>query len=211
MRPSLREGKLLLAVGECRQRRRGADRGTDLREHESKSVPARAGAVNLVSPTLDVPMKNARWELYLPPDYHYDQFTGTMTREAGVTLATIAADLPAQIEVQFLGLGLFQTELGCEGRGGQGIEVRDLQRQRKNWPRATRQSRGRQFFRAPRNRSGNNDGDRETKEVELQLRQAQASNLVQAQQDFSFPKQRDVRSAGRERAGVDRRGKGWSE
>ena len=31
---------------------------------------------------LDVPLKNARWELYLPPEYAYTKFEGSMTHEA---------------------------------------------------------------------------------------------------------------------------------
>ena len=36
-------------------------------------------------PRLDVPLKGAHWELFLPPDYQYSDFGGTMARElAGV-------------------------------------------------------------------------------------------------------------------------------
>jgi len=39
------------------------------------------GDVKLESPKLDVPLKNARWDLYLPPDYDYAKFDGSMTHE----------------------------------------------------------------------------------------------------------------------------------
>ncbi|MDK0767113.1 hypothetical protein P5E81_15060, partial [Clostridium perfringens] len=42
-----------------------------------------------VSPRLDVPLKSARWELFLPPDYVYDRFAGTMAREQ--TVPTLAS------------------------------------------------------------------------------------------------------------------------
>jgi len=47
----------------------------------AEPFPRISGPVSLASPSLDVPVKNARWELYLPPDYGYGRFGGTMTRE----------------------------------------------------------------------------------------------------------------------------------
>lgn len=77
VKPGQREGRLLLPL----------ERGTDavipveLIYVSAESFPRTRGAVSLASPTLDVPVKNARWELYLPPDYGYGSFGGTMTRE----------------------------------------------------------------------------------------------------------------------------------
>ena len=48
--------------------------------------PKRSGTVSLVSPRFDLPMKNAHWDLYLPPDYDYSQFEGSMTRTSDTTL-----------------------------------------------------------------------------------------------------------------------------
>jgi hypothetical protein len=36
----------------------------------------------LISPRLNVPLNNARWDLYLPPDYDYQEFAGSMIHEA---------------------------------------------------------------------------------------------------------------------------------
>ncbi|MBI5684855.1 MAG: hypothetical protein HZC54_07230 [Verrucomicrobia bacterium] len=47
----------------------------------AEKFPATRGRFELVSPALDVPLKNARWSLYLPPDYSYSGFEGTMTHE----------------------------------------------------------------------------------------------------------------------------------
>jgi hypothetical protein len=104
VRPSLRDGKLLLPLENA-----GSDEAALTVEltyvsTNQNQFPAKQGSVQLISPALDVPLKNARWELYLPPDYQYDEFTGTMTREAGVTVASLAADLPQlQEEGEFLG------------------------------------------------------------------------------------------------------------
>ena len=43
--------------------------------------------MNLVSPKLDVPLKNARWDLYLPLDYEYRDFEGSMTHSSEVAAA----------------------------------------------------------------------------------------------------------------------------
>ena len=47
----------------------------------AEKFPATRGRFELVSPAVDVPMKNARWSLFLPPDYSYSGFEGTMMHE----------------------------------------------------------------------------------------------------------------------------------
>src|SRR5581483_9482067 len=37
----------------------------------SGNFPRTRGKVEMVSPILDVPLKDVRWELFLPPDYDY--------------------------------------------------------------------------------------------------------------------------------------------
>jgi prepilin-type processing-associated H-X9-DG protein len=48
----------------------------------SQPFPRTKGDVKLESPKLDVPLKNARWDLYLPTDYDYTKFGGSMSYEA---------------------------------------------------------------------------------------------------------------------------------
>ncbi|MGE3311743.1 MAG: type II secretion system protein [Limisphaerales bacterium] len=43
--------------------------------------PANRGRVALDSPQLDVPLKDARWDVFLPPDYDYTGFGGSMNHE----------------------------------------------------------------------------------------------------------------------------------
>ena len=45
------------------------------------TFPRGRGNLGFTSPQFDVPLKNARWDVYLPPDYDYQKFSGTMTRE----------------------------------------------------------------------------------------------------------------------------------
>jgi len=77
VRPSLRDGRLLLPL----ERASDAATPVELIYVSADKFPRRKGAVTLASPALDVPVKSARWELYLPPDYGYSRFGGTMTRE----------------------------------------------------------------------------------------------------------------------------------
>jgi type II secretory pathway pseudopilin PulG len=77
VRPGSRAGKLLLPL------ERAADLAiaVELIYVSADPFPRNKGPVDLASPALDIPVKNTRWELYLPPDYAYSNFGGTMTRE----------------------------------------------------------------------------------------------------------------------------------
>src|SRR5439155_8972104 len=82
VRPSVREGKLLLPL----EHSTGDDApvAIELTYVGKNQFPQKRGAVELISPQLDVPLKSARWELFLPPDYHYSDFRRTMARELAV-------------------------------------------------------------------------------------------------------------------------------
>jgi hypothetical protein len=90
VRPSKRNGNLLLPLELS-----GADDApvqVTLTFVSTNRFPRRRGPVDLVSPKLDVPLKNARWDLFMPLDYRYDDFGGSMTYEsmgAGAAPVTI--------------------------------------------------------------------------------------------------------------------------
>jgi type II secretory pathway pseudopilin PulG len=183
VRPSLRDGKLLLPLENV-----GSDDAPLAVEltyvsTNQNQFPRGKGAVSLVSPTLDVPLKNARWELYLPPDYQYDAFAGTMTREAGVTVATLADLPPVNDESSFsvLDYSLRESEAKQEAAKGVQTELSNVKKKlsegnvKEAW----------NFYSRVQNRSDGKDNS-EAKAVEQQLRRAQASNIVQAQNDFFF-------------------------
>jgi hypothetical protein len=74
VRPSVREGKLLLPLD-----RAGSDDSPVAVELTYVSIEKTArekGRVSFASPSLDVPIKNARWEFYLPLAYEYRRFRG---------------------------------------------------------------------------------------------------------------------------------------
>lgn len=47
-----------------------------------RDFPRTVGRVELESPRLDLPLKDARWEVFLPPDFAYSDFRGTMSYES---------------------------------------------------------------------------------------------------------------------------------
>ncbi len=77
VRPAKREGKLLLPL-EDTLIEDDAPVLVQLIYVDSQKFPRARGEVGLISPKLDVPLKNARWDLYLPPDYDYANFRGSM-------------------------------------------------------------------------------------------------------------------------------------
>ena len=84
VRPSVREGKLLLPLE--RDTASGAPVTVELTFVGQDRFPKRSGTFSLISPKFDLPLKNARWELYLPPDYDYSRFEGSMARTSDTTL-----------------------------------------------------------------------------------------------------------------------------
>jgi hypothetical protein len=78
VRPIQRAGKLLLplerSVGD-------APVAVEMVYVGAYAFPKTKGEVGLISPKLDLPLKNVRWELYLPPDYNYSKYGGSMTHE----------------------------------------------------------------------------------------------------------------------------------
>lgn len=195
VRPSLRDGKLLLPLENA-----GSDEAALTVELTYVSTnrnqfPAKNGAVQLISPALDVPLKNARWELYLPPDYQYDEFTGTMTREAGVTIASLAADLPQlPEEASFSVLDYSKRESDAKMEAAKEVKTELFNVQRKLAEGNVKDAAN--YFSRVQNRGDLTGNDADTKAVEQQLRRAQASNIVQAQQEFLFRNNGQIASQG---------------
>ncbi len=89
VRPSVKEGKLLLPL----EHSLGDDSAipVDLVYVDASAFPRKHGGVELVSPQLDAPLKSARWELFLPPDYDYSRFGGTMSHENEAAMVEAAS------------------------------------------------------------------------------------------------------------------------
>ena len=173
VRPSLREGKLLLPIQQA-----SADDGTltvELTYVGAGAFPKTRGAVGFVSPKFDVPLKNARWEIYLPPDYDYQNFSGTMSRE-------LAAAQTASSSFSILDY----TRMESVSKKSAQAEVRkDVLEAKRQLAGGNVREANATFNRAKEKSWGGKDDDAEVKKLEGDLKSAQASNLISAQNDFS--------------------------
>jgi type II secretory pathway pseudopilin PulG len=173
VRPSLREGKLLLPlehlVGD------DAAIAIDLVYVGTNAFPQKRGTVELVSPRLDAPWKSARWEVFLPPDYHYSHFGGTMTREVETAMLEASSfsilDYSSQESKNKADLAKeMKTEISKAQRklssGNVKEALADYNRARAKGDLAATK-------------------DAEARQLEADLRRAQGSNLIQAQNAFS--------------------------
>jgi hypothetical protein len=86
-----------------------------------EKFPAGSGAVDLISPRLNVPLNNARWDLYLPPDYDYAKFAGSMAREVQAAPA-----------VQSYSLAEYQAQEAQKKQAKQADTVKFLSKAREN-------------------------------------------------------------------------------
>ena len=173
VRPSLRDGKLLLPIQQS-----GADDGTltvELTYVGAGAFPKTRGAVGLVSPKFDVPLKNARWEVYLPPDYDYQDFSGTMTRERAAAPSSSAS---------FSILDYTRME-SVSKKSAQAEVRRDMLAAQRQLAGGNVREANATFNRAKEKSWGGRDEDAEVKKLEGDLKSAQASNLISAQKDFS--------------------------
>jgi competence protein ComGC len=75
------QGKLLLPL-EASDAAADAPVTVELTYIVPEKFPSGRGEVNLISPRLNMPLNNARWDVYLPPDYDYQKFAGSMIHEA---------------------------------------------------------------------------------------------------------------------------------
>jgi type II secretory pathway pseudopilin PulG len=174
VRPSVREGKLLLPL----EQSAGEDApiAIELTYTSTTQFPRRRGTVDLVSPQLDVPFKNASWELFLPPDYTYRDFSGTMFRETAISM-------PEASSFSFFDYSKRESE-------NKATLTRELKSDLYN--AKTKLSSGNvkeawaDYSRA--RSKGNFDAvkDADTKQLEEDLRKAQGSNLIQAQSAFTL-------------------------
>ena len=177
VRPSRREGKLLLPLE--RDTASDAPLAVELTFIGQDKFPKTHGPVALVSPKFDLPMKNARWDLYLPPDYEYSRFEGSMNRTSDATLPVEQVYSLSEYNVQQKA----QAEQSkSEWRYGLESARKDLQGG--NLQKAI-SSYGRAKFKSAKGPAEQTEG-RELKELEQDVRRAQSSNLIAAQNNYFF-------------------------
>ena len=153
--------------------------------------PKRQGGVAFASPKFDVPLKNARWELLLPPDYEYTDFAGTMGRDvSGAPVVTVnysATDYSRQeAKNKEVRDNDAKSSLGRLNSLLSSGKLNEANNEFFNYKRSASGQQGGQGYLDGRNQGAEVDEVRQLKEVERQLRRSQASNLVQAQQAYSL-------------------------
>ena len=174
VRPSVREGKLLLPLEHP-----SADDApftVELTYVGTNRFPQKRGAFELVSPRLDAPLKSARWELFLPPDYRYSDFSGTMVRETAST-ATEASIFSryaySQQESQNKDV-MFKAWKSEVSSAQKQLSSGNVKEALADYSRA-RAQKGKYTL----------ETDQETKKLEKDLNSAQGSNLIAAQNSFT--------------------------
>jgi hypothetical protein len=175
VRPNVREGKLLLPLE--RDTASDAPVTVELTFIGQDKFPRRSGTVSLVSPKFDLPLKNARWDLYLPPDYDYSKFEGSMARTSDATLPLEQVYSLSEYNVQQRAQ---QEQSKSEWRYGLESARKDLAGG--NLQKAI-SSYGRAKFKSAKGQAEPEEG-RELKELEQDVRRAQSSNLIMAQNNY---------------------------
>jgi len=175
VRPSKREGKLLLPLE--RDVASDAPVTVELTFVGQDKFPKRSGTVSLVSPKFDLPMKNARWDLYLPPDYDYSKFAGSMNRTSDATLPMEQVYSLSEYNVQQRAQ---EEQSKSEWRYGLESARKDLAGG--NLRQAV-SSYGRAKFKGVKGQAEQTEG-RELKALEQEVRRAQSSNLIAAQNNY---------------------------
>jgi hypothetical protein len=124
-----------------------------------------------------VPLKNARWDLYLPPDYDYSQFEGTMTRAADSALPLVQVYSLAEYNVQQRAQEE-QTKADVRNElkvTRENLKGGNLRQAISSYSRS--KTKGQQLKQEV-------EENRDLSEIEKDVRKAQSSNLIMAQNTF---------------------------
>jgi hypothetical protein len=174
VRPSRNNGRLLLPIEPAATG--DAAIAVELTYAGTNIFPHTRGTAEFASPKFDVPLKNARWELYLPPDYVYKDFSGTMTRE-------LASAQPSS--ASFSSWDYSRMEKASQDSAKADVR-RDFLEARRQLANGNVREANVNFSRAKVKSYDGKEEDAEVKKLEKDLRTAQASNLINAQAEFSF-------------------------
>ncbi len=178
VRPSVHKGRLLVPLE--RTGADGAPIAVELTYIAEGRFPRTRGTVTLQSPALDVPFKNARWDLYLPPDYNYSRFEGTMKRD--LLSAVRVAAKPA---VELFSLGDY-TVAEQRNKAARDAELQSSISNVKEQLKSGKLNEAAQNWNRYRGNVNLDDlrANEELRKVEKDVRRAQGQQLLEAQQQF---------------------------
>jgi hypothetical protein len=120
-------------------------------------------------------LKNARWELFLPPNYDYDRFGGTMSREVATvkpSLLSFTLSEYSRMESESKAVAQKQAKEDVS-KAQQLLQSGNVREAMANYNRAAN------TYYADKSR------DTDVKQLQKDLNQAQASNLIVAQNEFA--------------------------
>ncbi|HYV27377.1 MAG TPA: hypothetical protein VFA77_07580, partial [Candidatus Eisenbacteria bacterium] len=174
VRPSVKDGKLLLpleqSVGD------EAAIPIDIIYVGANRFPVKRGLMELISPQLDAPLKSARWEIFLPADYKYSDFGGTMNHELETAMLEASS-------FSFLDYSSRESQNKAELAKEMKSELVSA---KKKLSKGNVKEAIADYNRARSKGDLIAAKDAEAKELETDLRRAQGNNLIQAQNAFSF-------------------------
>ena len=134
------------------------------------------GRVRFESPRLDAPLKDAHWELFLPPDYDYDSFEGSMIHDSS-DLVPVEQDFTI-----------------AEYARQENAQVATVQSETKDALTQARQQIAAGNYGAVERLTQNNlrsgnvrdaETSRELKQLETEFNRVQSSNFINGQNSFS--------------------------
>ena len=142
------------------------------------SFPRKSGGFEMVSPKLDVPVKNARWELYLPQDYSYADFRGTMTRQQGaeyvpVTVSYTQSEYERQESAKKVAVD--KSTLSNLSAARSYLKKGNIKDAVDNY----RQARAQQY-------ALNSDANEQLKQIETDIKRVNANRLIESQNSWTF-------------------------
>jgi competence protein ComGC len=174
VRPSVKEGKLLLplehSVGD------EAPIAIQLVYIGSSQFPAKRGEFELISPKMDAPLKSAHWELFLPSDYRYSKFSGTMTHEVETAMLEATS-------FSFLDYSSWETK--SKAQIARDVKS-DISNAQKKLSSGNVKEALADYNRARARADLSVSKDQDTQKLEADLRRAQGNNLINAQNAFSY-------------------------
>ncbi len=141
------------------------------------SFPKGRGTVELASPQLDVPLKDAQWELFLPPDYDYSDFGGSMNLQTDDT----------NREARDYTLASYNWQQTQQAAARKAAESELLSETRRGLNDNNLQTIGKlERFSRLSVANNNTREDLALKELKDAVNAAQSSNLIEAQQDYAY-------------------------
>lgn len=174
VRPRQRQNRLLLPLDAGLQPHAAVN--LEVTYVAQSRFPRTRGRLRLEAPRFDLPLKDARWDFFLPPDFEYSDFGGSMTH-ALTDLSPLAQDFTLaeyrrQEEAQVQSdaseiLGLVSRARG-KLAAGRIADVKD------------------ELSQAKRRAGRDLQTEQEVRQLEEELNRAQGSNLIQAQNEYFF-------------------------